>query len=68
MSEGLAGKTELDQARVDMIVDCLEDVGKIYRSIVYAESDEKKVIKVLRFGCRSYAVTPFCFVLTSFSG
>ena len=42
-SVGLGGKTELDQARVDMIIDCFDDMVKPLFGIFTAKSDEEKV-------------------------
>ena len=38
-----AGKTDLDQARADMIVDCLEDLTKPLIKAFGEEDDKKKV-------------------------
>lgn len=39
---GYGGKTELDQARVDMIVDCLDDMAKPLFAIFSAKTEEEK--------------------------
>jgi glutathione S-transferase len=38
----LAGKTDLDQARADMIVDCIEDTAKTIPAFAFAEQDPVK--------------------------
>jgi len=38
----LAGKTELDQARVDMIIDCFEDSAKPLMSLFHEPDEQKK--------------------------
>lgn len=38
---GLAGKTELDQAKVDMVVDCLEDFFRPTMGICGAPKERK---------------------------
>jgi len=40
---GLAGKTDLEQARADMLVDCMEDTYKPIYGIF--EADETKKVK-----------------------
>ncbi|XP_019644617.1 PREDICTED: hematopoietic prostaglandin D synthase-like [Branchiostoma belcheri] len=42
---GLAGKTPLDQARVDMIMDGMEDVGKKGNATHWEKDEEKKAEK-----------------------
>ena len=39
----LAGKTDLDQARADMIVDCLEDLTKPLLIVMREQDETKKV-------------------------
>jgi hypothetical protein len=40
----LAGKTELEQARVDMIIDCLEDINDIVEDFVFYEPDKARQV------------------------
>lgn len=56
---GLAGKTELEKARADMIVDCIDDVS---REIVklFSEKDESKKVSVFQniiVGFKSKAIS-----------
>ena len=39
----LAGKTDWEQAKVDMVIDCIEDTLRPLFQLFYAESDEAKV-------------------------
>ena len=45
---GLAGKTDVDQARADMIVDCFHDILTPIATANWATEEEKKVL------CRIY--------------
>lgn len=45
----LAGKTELEQLQVDMIVDCMEDGLKPFYTL-FGEKDEKRKVVYLTFG------------------
>ena len=40
---GLAGKTDIEQAKVDMILECMEDTIKMVPAIFRAPDEEKKV-------------------------
>ena len=42
----LAGQSDVEQAQVDMIVDCMEDIAKPMMSIFH-EPDETKKVSVL---------------------
>ena len=42
--EGLSGKTELDKARADMIVDCIEDVDKPLAGLFSDQLEEAKKV------------------------
>ena len=41
---GLAGKNEMEQVRVDMIMECMEDTIKSL-SAVFRETDEEKKVR-----------------------
>ena len=41
--QGLAGKTELEKARADMIVDCTEDVIRELTKVIFEKDEAKKV-------------------------
>ncbi len=40
---GFGGKTEMDQVRVDMIIDCTEDILKSFMESRYEKTEEDKV-------------------------
>jgi len=46
----LAGKTELEQAKVDMIVDCFEDTGKPLMNIFLEKDETKKAELKKKYG------------------
>ena len=40
---GYGGKSELDQAKVDMVVDCFDDMAKPLIAVFTAKTEEEKV-------------------------
>ena len=44
-NSGYGGKTELDQAKVDMVVDCSDDMAKPLIAVFSAKTEEEKVKK-----------------------
>jgi len=40
---GLAGKTDLEQARADMIIDCIDDTLKPTSNLVFEPDEARKV-------------------------
>ena len=45
-NSGYGGKTELDQAKVDMVVDCFDDMAKPLIAVFSAKTEEEKVKKM----------------------
>jgi len=47
---GFYGKTEMEQARTDMLIDCVDDALKPLSSMFYASSDEEKAALKKKYG------------------
>ena len=45
---GFAGKTELEQLRVDMIIDYIDDLLRPFTAIIMAKTEEQKVKKQIQ--------------------